>query len=122
MKTALLIDEDQILRHSLALWLRQADWLVLEASDGETGRAMAVEQKPSLIFCDMQAPRCNGFQLCRFLRAKPEKLPGVKIVITASGGYDVDLDSALQAGADECLVKPILESDILRLLRTIHED
>jgi phosphoribosyl 1,2-cyclic phosphodiesterase/ActR/RegA family two-component response regulator len=122
MKTALLIDEDRILRHSLALWLRQADWLVLEADDGETGRAMAVEHKPALILCDMQAPRCNGFQLCRFLRTKPEILPGVKIVVTASGGYDVDLNTALQAGADECLIKPILHSSILRLLRTIHEE
>ena len=122
MKTALLIDEDRILRHSLALWLRQADWLVLEADDGETGRAIAMEHKPALIFCDMQAPRCNGFQLCRFLRAKPEKLPGVKIIITASGGYEVDLDAALQAGADECLVKPILESDIHRLLQTMQDE
>jgi phosphoribosyl 1,2-cyclic phosphodiesterase/ActR/RegA family two-component response regulator len=122
MKTALLIDEDRVLRHSLALWLRQAEWLVLEADDGETGRAIAMEQKPDLIICDMLAPRCNGFQLCRFLRAKPEKLPGVRVIVTASGGYDVDRDSALQAGADECLVKPVLQSDVLRLLRTIEQE
>ena len=119
MKTALLIDEDRILRHSLAQWLSQAGWRVLEAADGETGRAMALEQKPALILCDLLAPRCNGFQLCRFLRAKPETLPGARIIVTSSGGYGVDRDSALQAGADEYMVKPILQSDLLRLLRTI---
>jgi phosphoribosyl 1,2-cyclic phosphodiesterase/ActR/RegA family two-component response regulator len=121
MKTALLIDEDRILRHSLALWLGQEGWLVLQADDGETGRAIAIEQKPSLILCDLLAPRCNGYQLCRFLRAKPEKLPGVRIVVTASSGYDVDLNAALQAGADAFMVKPILQSDLLRLLRTISQ-
>ena len=119
MKTALLIDEDQVLRHSLALWLRQAGWIVLEADEGATGLAIALEQKPSLILCDLLAPRYNGFQLCRFLRAKPEKLPGTRIVLTARGGYDVDRETAFQAGADECIVKPILQSDLLRLLHAI---
>jgi phosphoribosyl 1,2-cyclic phosphodiesterase/ActR/RegA family two-component response regulator len=119
MKTALLIDEDRILRHSLALWLRQAGWVVLEADEGATGLSIALEQKPDLILCDLQAPRYNGYQLCRFLRTKPEKLPGTRIVVTAMGGYGVDRETAFQAGADECIVKPILQSDLMRLLQTI---
>jgi phosphoribosyl 1,2-cyclic phosphodiesterase/CheY-like chemotaxis protein len=121
MKTALLIDEDQVLRHSLALWLRQAGWLVLEADEGATGLAIALEQKPTLILCDLQAPRYNGFQLCRFLRTKPEKLPGTRIIVTARGGYEQDRETAFQAGADECIIKPILQSDLLRLLRSIPD-
>jgi phosphoribosyl 1,2-cyclic phosphodiesterase/CheY-like chemotaxis protein len=116
MKSALLIDEDRVTRHALALWLRQAGWNVLEADDGETGLAIALEQKPHLILCDLQAPRFNGFQLCRFLRSEPEKLPGARIVVAASGGYEVDRQTAIQAGADDCVVKPILQSDLLRLL------
>jgi phosphoribosyl 1,2-cyclic phosphodiesterase/ActR/RegA family two-component response regulator len=119
MKTALLIDADHLLRHSLALWLRQAGWVVLEADEGATGLAIALEQKPALILCDMLAPRYNGYQLCRLLRAKPEKLPGARIVVTTQSGYGVDRETALQAGADECIVKPILQSDLLRLLQTI---
>jgi phosphoribosyl 1,2-cyclic phosphodiesterase/ActR/RegA family two-component response regulator len=121
MKSALLIDEDPVMRRSLAQWLRQAGWVVLEADEGATGLAIALEQKPDLILCDLLAPRYNGFQLCRFLRAKPEKLPGARIVVTASGGYGVDRDTAFQAGADDCIVKPILHSDLLRLLQTIPE-
>jgi phosphoribosyl 1,2-cyclic phosphodiesterase/ActR/RegA family two-component response regulator len=121
MKTALLIDEDRVMRHSLALWLRQAGWVVLEADDGATGLTMALEQKPALILCDLLAPGYNGFQLCRFLRAQPEKLPGTRIVVTASGGYGVDRDTAFQAGADDCIIKPILQSDLLRLLRSIRD-
>jgi CheY-like chemotaxis protein len=97
MKTALLIDEDRVTRHALALWLRQAGWNVLEADDGATGMTIALEQKPHLILCDLQAPGFTGFQLCRSLRSKPEKLPGTRIVVAASGGYELDRETALQA-------------------------
>ncbi|MGA2175260.1 MAG: response regulator [Verrucomicrobiota bacterium] len=120
MKTALLIDEDRVMRHSLAQWLRQAGWNVLEADEGATGLSLALEQKPALILCDLLAPLYTGFQLCRFLRTKPEKLPGTRIVVTASSGYGVDRETAFQAGADDCMVKPILQSDLLRLLKTLE--
>ncbi|MGA2750636.1 MAG: response regulator [Verrucomicrobiota bacterium] len=120
MKTALLIDEDRVARHSLAEWLRQAGWDVLEAEEGATGLAIALEEKPDLILCDLLAPRYNGFQLCRFLRAKPEKLPHTRLVVTASGGYGVDRQTAFQAGADDCMVKPILQADLLRLLKSVR--
>ena len=120
MKSALLIDEDRVPRHALAQWLREAGWNVLEADEGATGLALALEKKPALILCDLLAPLYTGFQLCRFLRAKPEKLPGTQIVVTASGGYGVDRQTAFQAGADECMVKPILQSDLLRLLKSLQ--
>jgi phosphoribosyl 1,2-cyclic phosphodiesterase/FixJ family two-component response regulator len=120
MKTALLIDEDRVVRHSLAQWLRQAGWNVLEADEGATGLALALEQKPALILCDLLAPLYTGFQLCRFLRSKPEKLPGTRIIVSASSGYGVDRQTAFQAGADDVIVKPILQADLLRLLKTLE--
>ncbi len=120
MSTALLIDEDRVLRHALAQWLRQAGWSVLEADDGATGLAIALEQKPHVIMCDLQAPGYNGFQLCRFIRAQPDKLPDTRIIVAASGGYEVDREAAIQAGADDCIVKPISQSDLLRLLHSFQ--
>ena len=116
MKTALLIDGDQVVRESLARWLRQAGLAVLEAADGEAGLVLALAKKPDLIFCDQVAPRCNGFQLCRFLREQPGGLARVKIVLTTSSGYGVDRQGAVAAGADEQLIKPISQYDLARLL------
>ncbi|MGD1084572.1 MAG: response regulator, partial [Verrucomicrobiota bacterium] len=120
MKTALLIDQDREVRQSLALWLRQAGLAVSEAADGETGLSLALADKPDLILCDQLALRCNGFQLCRILRAGPRTLPRPVIVLTSSGGYGVDRQGAVEAGADEHLVKPIFQHDILRLLETFR--
>jgi len=120
VKTALLIDEDQVVRESLARWLRQAGLTVIEAADGEAGLSLALEQKPDIILCDQLAPRCNGFQLCRNLRAQTDLLPRAMIVLTTSGGFGVDRHGAVEAGADEYIVKPILEHDLLRLLDVFH--
>lgn len=122
MKTALLIDDDQVSRASLAEWLREADWEVLEADEGESGVALALERKPSLVVCDLLTPRCNGFQVCRSIRAHRNMLPHTKIVATTSGGYGTDRLNALEAGADEYIIKPILHDDFINLLRTIQQN
>ena len=122
MKTALLIDEDRVVRESLAHWLRQAGLAVIEAADGETGRDLALTHKPDLVLCDQLAPRCNGFQLCRFLRAQPGPHSRAKFVLTASSAYGVDRQGAVEAGADEHLVKPISEQDLARLLEVFRGD
>jgi len=105
-----------VARESLAHRLRQAGLAVIQADDGETGRDLALTHKPDLIVCDQLAPRCNGFQLCRFLRAQPAPHGRALFVLATSGGYGVDRQGAVEAGADEYLVKPILEQDVARLL------
>ena len=122
MKTALLIDEDRVSRASLAQWLSEAGWEVIEAEDGEGGVALALERKPELVFCDLLTPRCNGFQVCRSLRAHGNMLPHTKIVATTSGGYGTDRLNALEAGADEYIIKPILHPDFLNLLRALQQN
>jgi phosphoribosyl 1,2-cyclic phosphodiesterase/ActR/RegA family two-component response regulator len=116
MKTVLLIDEDQEVREKLALWLRQDGLAVIEAADGESGLALALAGKPDLILCDQLAQRCNGFQLCRFVRAQVRMLPQPKIVLISGGSYGVDRQGAVDAGANEQLIKPIFQHDIARLL------
>jgi phosphoribosyl 1,2-cyclic phosphodiesterase len=65
-------------------------------------------------------PRSNGFQVCRAIR---EQLQPTKIIVVSGRDYAVDRTSALQAGADEYLLKPItwelLSSAIERLLPEI---
>ncbi len=104
MATVLLIEDDAEGRRATAeLFLREG-WEVLEAGDGESGVTLALERKPELVLCDLLMPKSNGFQACRRIR---QKLLRTRIIIISGRDYGVDRSSAIDAGADEYLVKPV---------------
>ena len=81
MKSALLIDDDPIVRKVLSQALSAAGWTVHEAKDGEEGIQSALKHRPDAVICDLLMPRCNGFQVCRALREACAKLPTLTIVL-----------------------------------------
>ena len=117
MPTVLLIEDDDESRRATAELLRRENWTVFEAGDGETGIDTALKQRPDIILCDLLMPKANGFQVCRAIR---QKLQPTKIIVISGRDYGVDRASALDAGADEYLVKPItwdiLSATIERIL------
>ena len=118
MKTVLLIDEDPAFRATLAEWLARERWQVIEAANGDLGLGFIQLHQPAIVICDLLMPRCNGFRLCRIIR----KLPAAeqpKIIISSGRGYPGDRLTALEAGADEYLVKPVVEGQLLKLLEKL---
>ena len=118
MKAVLLIEDDDALRPMIAALLEENGWKVLEAQDGEVGLNLARQHRPDIVVCDLLMPRCNGFQVCRAIRAIPE-LNRTKIVMISGRGYSTDKLNAFEAGADEYLVKPIQPSDLRAALRKV---
>src|SRR5512133_3496167 len=117
MPRVLIIEDDPKSRHALAGLFAREDWKVLQAPDGDVGIELALRNRPELILCDLLMPKSNGFQVCRTIR---EQLQPTKIIVVSGRDYEVDRTSALQAGADEYLLKPItwelLRESIDRLL------
>ena len=120
MPRVLIIEDDAESRRALAGLFTREDWKVLQANDGDAGLELALRNRPELILCDLLMPKSNGFQVCRTIR---EQLQPTKIIVVSGRDYGVDRASALQAGADEYLLKPIswelLSNTIDRLLPQI---
>src|SRR6266516_1526662 len=120
MPRVLIIEDDADSRRVIADLFTREDWKVLEANDGDVGLELALHNRPELILCDLLMPKSNGFQVCRAIR---EQLQPTKIIVVSGRDYGVDRTSALQAGADEYLLKPVtwelLSSTIDRLLPEI---
>jgi phosphoribosyl 1,2-cyclic phosphodiesterase/FixJ family two-component response regulator len=119
MKSVLIIDDDRALRGALATWLKGTGWKVLEAEDGDMGLQLAAEYQPDVVLCDLLMPRCNGFQVCRAIRQQQNCNPHTKIIVTTGSSYATDRVIAFEAGADEYLLKPIVPTDLSRLLERI---
>src|SRR6266576_3228675 len=120
MPSVLIIEDDEDGRRAIAKLFARADWKVFEAADGDSGVELALRNRPEVILCDLLMPKSNGFQVCRTIR---QKLQPTKIIVVSGRDYAVDRASALEAGADEFLLKPItwevLGESIDRLLTPI---
>src|SRR5438045_5915142 len=118
--SVLIIEDDEDGRRAVAKLFAKADWKVFEAADGDSGVELAPRNRPEVILCDLLMPKSNGFQVCRTIR---QQLQPTKIIVVSGRDYAVDRASALEAGADEFLLKPItwevLGESIDRLLTAI---
>jgi len=104
MPSVLIIEDDDDSRLAIAKLFARANWKVLEAADGDAGVELAIRDRPEVILCDLLMPKSNGFQVCRTIR---QQLQPTKIIVVSGRDYPVDRASAMEAGADEYLLKPI---------------
>ena len=122
MPSVLIIEDDADGRRALAKLFSLTDWKVFEAADGDSGVEIALQNRPEVILCDLLMPKSNGFQVCRTIR---EQLQPTKIIVVSGRDYAVDRASALDAGADEFLLKPVtwevLRESIDRLLTKVPQ-
>lgn len=114
-KTVLIIDDEPDFRQLLAEVLRGKDWRVFEANEGDHGIEIAKAERPHIVLCDLLMPRCNGFQVCRTLRAD-ESLRHTRIIVSSGRDFESDRQMALEAGADEYLTKPLDLGALLELM------
>lgn len=82
------------------------DYEILAATDGEQALAVAREKQPDLILLDVMMPKMDGIDVCRQLKADPG-LPFVPIIMVTAKTGSQDVITALEAGADEYLTKPV---------------
>ena len=107
MKTVLVIDNDQAFRSRLAPWLDERGWSLINAHDSQRGVELALQHKPEIVLCDLLTPGCNGFQFCRDIRRQKGAQSGSLFIIATGSANDIEKINALEAGADEYMVKPV---------------
>lgn len=108
-------DQREIIRRLLGKI--DPDWIVDQAADGYEAGIKIGMSRPDIVVLDIMMPRVDGLSLCRTIRGNPETR-GIRILaITGDPGKEA---SALEAGADVCLSKPVgfreLRHEVSRLL------
>lgn len=117
MTTYLLVDDESGGREILSQLLNHinAECKILESSTVDEGVRIYLDQKPDLVFLDVQMPQKNGFELVHELIQLGEH-PKV-VFVTAYNQYAID---AIKASALDYLLKPINESDLRFCLNRIQ--
>jgi adenylate cyclase len=79
---------------------------IITATDGKEALVAAREKQPDLILLDIEMPKMDGVEVCRHLKADPS-LPFIPIIMVTAKTSSQDVVTALEAGADEYLTKPV---------------
>ena len=108
----LVVDDDSSTLRLLGYMLERGGFQVKMAGDGEDGLAMAYQQPPNLVILDVMMPGLNGYQVCERLRADP-RTAHVPIIILTARSQRIDQQTALEAGADLYLSKPITPDQLV---------
>ncbi len=114
-ETILLVDDDAMLRETLALNLRGSGFEVLTAADGVTALEQAKVRQPDLIILDLMLPELDGLTVCRTLRQTTD-MP--ILMLTARTG-ELDKIVGLESGADDYLTKPFSVGELLARIRAL---
>ncbi len=107
---ALIVEDDLAIRRGLVDALSGAGFATLEAGDGASGEALALQRPVRLVLLDLVLPRKDGLAVLRAIRAAKPALP--VILITARGAED-DRVAGLRLGADDYVVKPFSIRELL---------
>ena len=117
-KTILYVEDNEFNRKIVRDLLARTSYRLLEATDGESGVAMALRDTPNLILMDIQLPKISGFDATRRLRADP-RTAQIPIIAITSYALSGDEQKALDAGASAYLAKPYSPRELLELIRKL---
>lgn len=112
----LLVEDDSSVSGFIVKGLREEQYAVDLATDGEMGLAMAETTRYDVIILDIMLPKMNGIDVCRRLRAKRYTTP--ILLLTAREAIE-DRVTGLDTGADDYLTKPFAFAELLARLRAL---
>ena len=117
-KRILIVDDNKSIRTTVADYLKNNGYDVVEAVDGIQGLDKGLSSTPNAIILDVVMPGIDGFKLCQLLREKGVTVP---IIMLTEKATIEDKVTGFSFGADDYLAKPFspleLELRIQALLR-----
>lgn len=111
----LLIDDDPDLALMLRTLLKGQDFQICAEFNGEDGIEACNKARPDVVILDLLMPGMDGWEVCEKIR----EFSDVPILILSALGSPGSVARALDAGADDYLIKPVHASLLASRLRTL---
>lgn len=106
----LVIDDEPVVRESLAVYLSDSGFQVDTAKSGDEGLALFRNKRPDLVICDLRMPLFDGLDVLKAINAESTETP---VIVVSGQGSMNDVVTALRNGAVDYLFKPLIELEVL---------
>jgi len=113
---ALLVDDEPAFRRVLKSSLSAAGYAAEEARSGEEALEILRQRSFDLVLLDINMPGMGGVETCREIRTQ---MPSIAIVMVSVREAEDDLVQALEAGADDYVIKPVRFRELLARLNAV---
>lgn len=112
----LVVEDDPFFQRVLQKRLSAEGYQVTTASDGREGMKAIVAVEPDLVLSDWMMPEVDGLELCQSVKTGLQEAAPYFILLTAKGEINSKL-LALDTGADDYLVKPCDQGELMARVR-----
>ncbi len=112
--TILVVDDEPQIRRVLRSTLTGQGYVIIDAKTGEEGVESARKNKPDLVLLDVNMPGMGGIEACREIRRSSD----APIIMLTVRNAERDKVLALDAGADDYVVKPFGIEELLARIRS----
>jgi two-component system KDP operon response regulator KdpE len=112
-QTILIVDDEPQIRRVMLATLTSQGYAVVEAKSGEEALERIRNERADLIILDVNLPGISGLETCREIRAASD----VPIIMLTVRNTERDKVQALDAGADDYVVKPFGVEELLARIR-----
>ena len=105
MKTCLVVDDSRVIRKVACRILTNLDFETVEAENGAAALMSCRRQMPDMILLDWNTPQSNGVDFLKALRSETRGNHPIVVLCTTENDA-VRIAEALNAGADDYVIKP----------------
>ncbi len=112
----LVAEDDGYTREGLLSILESEGYEAIPAVDGEEALRIFNEQAPDIVCLDIMMPGMNGYDVCREIRRKHEKVP---VIFISAKSEEIDTVLGLELGADDFIIKPFGVKEVIARIRAV---
>jgi len=118
MARILIVEDEPDIRELVAFTLRFAGHEVVAGANGEEAVQLASQEMHEMILMDVRMPRMTGYDACRVMKAD-SYLKDIPVVFLSAKGQDTEIQTGLEAGAEEYLLKPFAPDQLVERVKAI---